>query len=404
MSYLFTVLAMALPIPSAVPSEVEAVVTANNQFALDLYHQLRGADGSLFLSPYCINKALALAYAGARGDTATEMAGVLHYTLGQDRQHQAFLAARKLLNQNSSTFAWINPFGNVPQLYLSTNLWGQQGYGFQKSYLNLMKDYYDAGLNEVDFTDAEPARQTINRWVEKQTNNRIHELIQQGTLNAATRLVLGSAIYFKGEWDHRFQKHKSTPQAFWISAERKVEVPMMSQVESFGYFENDELQALRMPYQGGKLAMIVLLPKKRGGLADLEKTLTAATLATWMGQLQEQKVDVSLPRFTQTDAFQLNAVLAALGMKKAFSQNEADFSGMNGSREPLFLSAVMHKAFVDVNEEGTEAAAATGIVAATMAMPTRSAVPVFRADHPFVFAIADVRTGMILFLGRMAKP
>jgi serpin B len=407
MSHLFLALGLMLPQVPGTPSEGQAVVTANNQFALDLYRQLQGTVDNVFLSPYSINKTLAMAYAGARGDTAREMAAVLHDTLGPDRWPQAFRSMRQLLNQGKDGApALVNPFGGRHhlQLSLSANVWGQRGYGFEKSFLNLLRQDFGAPLEEVDFAAPEQARQTINAWVEKQTNRKIQDLFQAGTLDINTRLVLVSAIYFKGDWVHRFQKDKTRNEPFWVSAQRSVSVPLMSQTARFGYFDNDELQGLRMPYEGKDLALLVVLPRKRDGLADMEKTLTAEKLAAWMSAGSECEVDVFLPKFRLTNAFALKETLEALGMHKAFAPGEADLSGMNGGREPLYISVVVHRAFVDVNEEGTEAAAATGAAVGAMAMPTGPAAPVFRADHPFVFAIYNVRTGVVLFLGRFANP
>src|SRR5262249_9365927 len=219
-------------------------------------------------------------------------------------------------------------------------------------------------------------------------------------LDITTRLVLASAIYFKGDWDRPFAKSQTRTEVFWLADGTRARVPLMQQTGTFAYFENDQLQGLRMPYAGKDLALFVLLPKKKDGLADLEKTLTAEKLASWQGQLREQEVEVFLPKFKLASQFSLRETLEALGLKRAFTA-AADFSGMNGGRETLFISAVTHKAFVDLNEEGTEAAAATGVAISTLSAPNRSAVPVFRADHPFVFAIGDVRTGLILFLGRV---
>jgi serpin B len=393
--------ALTLSAAGALPPEVGSVITANNQLAIGLYHQMSASGGNLFFSPYSIHKTLAMVYAGARNDTATEMAAVLHCTLGQERQHPAFREARQLLNQRSGG---LFRGSHDVQLYLSANLWGQHGYGFQKAYLDLIQDCYGAGLQEVDFTAPEPARKTINAWVDEQTRHKIEELFPSGAITGSTRLVLASAIYFKGDWIHPFQKNQTHDEAFWRTATDQAPVAMMNQTGMFDYFENDHLQVLQMSYEGEKLALVVLLPKARDGLAHLEKTLTAETLATWTDQLRPQKVAVSLPRYKLTAASALEGPLTALGMKKAFKPGEADLSGMNGGREPLFIGAVVHKAFVDVNEEGTEAAAATGVAVPTMAMPTASAVPVFRADHPFLFAIRDVRAGMILFLGRMVQP
>jgi serpin B len=393
---LLSALGLSLPLVADTPPEVQSVAAANNQFALDLYARLRGGDGNLFFSPYSVHKTLAMAYAGARGDTAREMAAVLHFPLGQGDPHRAYLATRKLLNQKAAQ--------RGVQLALSANLWGQRGYRFEKSFLNLLQECYGAGLQEADFTAPETARQTINAWADKQTNHKIRELFPEGTLNVTTRLVLASAIYFKGDWAQPFPRSGTRDDTFWLDARTKAKIPMMNQTGAFGYYDDGQLQILELPYVGRDLAMVVLLPRHRDGLAELEKSLTAEKLVAWAGRLREQKVEVSLPRFKLTGAFSLRDTLTALGMKRAFISGEADFRGMDGGREPLFVSAVEHRAFVETNEEGTEAAAATGVAVGSLSMEPRREVPVFRADHPFVFAVRDVRTGVLLFVGRVARP
>jgi serpin B len=398
---------LTLPFLAGAPQDVRAVVTANNQFAMELHNQLRRDADNLFFSPYSINKTLAMVYAGARGDTASEMAAVLHYTLGPDRQHQAFREMRGLLNRSQKGMAGFLPpvrDKHDVQLYLSANLWGQQGHAFQKGFLDLLRDCYGAGLEEVNFAASEQAARTINAWVDQQTNHKIATLFRPEAFDINTRLVLASAIYFKGDWVHAFDCDRTHDDPFHLSLQKTAPVPMMHQTARLGYFEDEQLQGLVLPYDGRNLAMIVLLPKRVDGLADLEKALSASRLAAWMGQANEQNVDVSLPRFRLTGTFGLRETLMAMGMRKAFGR-DADFSGMDGGRELLYVSAVMHKAFVEVNEEGTEAAAATGAVVTTIsAAAPRDTVQVFRADHPFVFAICDVQTGLILFLGRMVQP
>jgi serpin B len=390
------------------PEEVQSVVTSNNQFAFDLCGQLRGQDGNVFLSPYSITKTLAMTYTGARGDTAREMARTLHFSLDPDRQARAFAAARKVLNGTQAGFApnLAAVFGGKRgvQLHLAASLWGQQGYGFQKQFLAVNQECYGAGLQEIDFRAPEQARQTINAWAGQQTHRKIQELFPPDVLDINTRLVLASAIYFKGDWSKQFPKNATHDEPFRGTAGQQVQVQMMNQTDVFGYFETEDVQGLQLPYEGGNLAMLVLLPKKEEARADLEKTLTADRLADWISRLREQKVQVSLPKFTVTSTFSLADTLSALGMKKAFRSGEADFSGMNGGRESLWISSVNHGAFVEVNEEGTEAAAATGAVVTALGIEPGSKVAVFRADHPFVFAIRDVRTGMLLFLGRVVQP
>ena len=371
--------------------KMAAIVTGNNQFAVDLYAQLRGGDGNLFFSPSSISTALAMTYAGARGTTEIEMAKALHFDLPQDQIHHSFAALNKTLNPKDKPY----------ELSVANRLWGQQGYGFLPAFLQTTRDHYGAELAQVDFLQAaEAARQEINGWVADQTNDKIRDLIPQGVLNEMTRLVLTNATYFLGTWEHQFNKDATHDAPFKVTAEVKVDVPMMYQKAQFRYAEVDEVLTLELPYKGDDLSMIVLLPKAVGGLAALEDKLVAENLKKWTSGLRRQKVNVHLPKFKMTSEFQLNAVLSSMGMATAFQPVAADFSGIS-TEEELFISAVIHKAFVDVNEEGTEAAAATGIAFGTTSLER---IPTFRADHPFIFLIRDNRTDSILFMGRFMNP
>ncbi|HVS35535.1 MAG TPA: serpin family protein, partial [Gemmataceae bacterium] len=278
---------------------------------------------------------------------------------------------------------------------------GQKRYAFKPDFLKTAKDDYGAGLNDVDYVGAtEQARQTINAWVEKQTNDKIKDLIPPGVLDPNTRLVLTNAIYFKGDWASQFKKDATKNAPFHLTADKTVDSPLMRQKARFGYFDGGSFQALEMPYKNGDLSMVVLLPKKVDGLADLEKDLSADKLAGWIGKLNQQEVNVTLPKFKTTQQLGMKNVLSKMGMPVAFS-DRADLSGIGGEPGDLYIQDVIHKAYVDVNEEGTEAAAATGVVVTTRAVIV---APEFRADHPFVFLIRDVRNGGILFLGRLADP
>jgi serpin B len=378
---------------SAAAPDVPAVVEGNTRFALDLYGRLRAREGNLFFSPYSISAALAMTSAGARGETADEMAKVLHLSLGAEKLAAAEGALDKQINGEGQKRGY--------QLRTANALWGQKGFAFRPDFLKLTKDGYEAPLREVDFAGAtEEARKTINAWVEKQTEDKIKDLLKKGVLNVNTRLVLTNAIYFKGDWQLQFKKDWTRDGPFKVGGDKTVQVPFMNQTERFGYLDAPGLQLLEMPYAGKELSMVVLLPKKADGLAALEKDLTVANLERWLKGAREQKVAVSLPRFKLTAEFDLNKVLSEMGMPSAFGPS-ADFSGMGGSKGELYLSAVVHKAFVDVNEQGTEAAAATAVVVDARSAPV---VPVFRADHPFVFLIRDKRSGSVLFLGRLASP
>jgi serpin B len=248
---------------------------------------------------------------------------------------------------------------------------------------------------------AEQARQTINQWVERQTNGKIKDLISRGLLDSMTRLVLTNAIYFKGNWASQFKEDRTREGPFDLLDGSKVQVPMMNQTEQFGYAETDTLQVLELPYVGEELSMVILLPKRTDGIGELERELAGESLSKWLGAVRRQEVIVSMPKFKLTSKFSLGQVLRSMGMTAAFSE-QADFSGMTGGRD-LFISAVVHQAYVDVNEEGTEAAAATGVtMRVTSVGPVRT--PVFRADHPFIFLIRDTTSDSILFLGRVMNP
>jgi serpin B len=372
-----------------------AVVEGNNAFAFALYGQLRNRNGNLFFSPESISTALAMAYAGARGDTASEMAKTLHFTLPQQHLNPAMGALLSDLNAVHDGY----------QLSVANALWAQQGYTFLDDFLQLLKTDYGAGLNQVDFKGAtEAARLTINRWVEQKTQDKIKDLLQPGTLAPSTRLVLTNAIYFKGDWQTQFDKAQTRDEDFYPSQLQTKQVAFMHRADSFSYFDGGTFQVLEIPYKSKELSLIVLLPKDRSGLPALEQSLTASNTQQWLSQLvQRDKVIVALPKFKSTHPFELGATLGAMGMAQAFS-GSADFSGMTGKRD-FAISEVIHKAYIDVNEEGTEAAAATAVGFRALAMrgPVEQP-PVFRADHPFIFLIRDNRSSSILFMGRMADP
>jgi len=375
-------------------ADVTPVVAGNTAFALDLYAKLREQDGNLFLSPYSISTALAMTYAGARGQTAEQMAKTLHFILDEDRLHPAFAALQAQTDAGGK--------GKGYQLSVANALWGQEGYKFLQPFLDVNEKHYGAGLRKVGFQkDPEAARQTINTWVEKQTQDRIKELLKKGIIKPLTTLVLTNAIYFKGDWSSQFKEEATRDAPFTLADGNKVTVPLMHQTETFPWFATETFRAIELPYVGKDLSMIAFLPSKADGLPALEKSFTAENLAKWMPRLRPQKIMVWLPKFKMTSAFGLKDTLAAMGMPDAFAPGAADFSGMDGSRQ-LYISAVVHKAFVEVNEEGTEAAGATAVVVARESMP--APLPRFRADHPFLFLIRDNRTGSILFIGRVANP
>ena len=379
--------------PAKIGGDAAAVVQGNNVFALDLYGRLRQQDGNLFFSPYSISDALAMTYAGARGQTAEQMATTLHFGLPPQRLHPAFGELIRHLNAGGKDRKY--------QLSVANALWGQKGYTFLPDFLRLTQDVYQGGLKEVDFVKTEAARKAINAWVEEQTKDKIKDLIPEGALASDTRLVLTNAIYFKSAWAEAFPEGATKKEDFHLGGGNKVQVPLMHTNEALRYRDGGTFQALELPYQSRQLSMIVLLPKKADGLAELEKDLTSARLDEWLKAMKVHQVNVTLPKFKFSAEFSLKDVLAAMGMPLAFSKR-ADFSGMT-TREQLYIDKVLHKAFVDVNEKGTEAAAATGVVMSLRLAPPQPQL-VFKADHPFIFLIRDNHSGSILFLGRLANP
>lgn len=373
--------------------DVKNLAGGNTAFAVELYAQLKIADGNLFFSPYSISTCLAMTYAGARGNTATQMAQILHFATNQNQVAVSFGQLLKQLNDE--------PRKQSFELNIANGIWAQKEHPFLPAYLSVARDHYGANLQQADFrTHAEAARVEINDWVSDQTKGKISNLIQPGLLAPATRLVLVNAIYFKGRWASEFDKQNTIKSPFSIAPVQKVVVPFMSITADFKYAEVERLQVLELPYAGNNLAMVILLPGATDGFKTVEGQL--ASLDRWLAQAREQKVEVFLPKFKLAAQFSLAKNLAEMGMPDAFSP-QADFSGMDGERD-LYISAVVHKAFVEVNEEGTEAAAATGVVMRSMAVMRPRPTPVFRADHPFIFLIRDSHSGSILFLGRMADP
>jgi serpin B len=341
-----------------------------------------------------------MTYTGARGETAKEMAKVLHFPADPDPLHASFAALQKAFNE-------AGPRGGY-RLSVANRLWGQEGYHFLPDFLAITRDSYAAELAPVNFArQTEQARQRINDWVSERTAGKINDLIPGGVLTPLTRLVLTNAIYFKGSWTKPFPKSATKDDWFYVTGDKSMPVPFMTRSDDLRFWAGDGLKALELPYGNGDLSALLLLPdSKEEGLAALsalEAKLTLENLDGWISQLHRRKVQVFLPRFKLASQFALNDVLSAMGMKLAFDEDKADFSGIS-TQEQLYLSAVIHKAFVDVNEEGTEAAAATGAVIAARAALRIQEPAVFRADHPFLFLIRDNRSGSILFMGRVTNP
>jgi len=392
--------------------DVKSVVAGGNEFAFEMYRKLAGEnDGNLFFSPVSIRTAFAMTYTGARGQTEEQMARVLHFALEQEKLHLAFKQVMDSLNsprevtiRKRSGGRLITEKKPAYQLSVANALWGQQGYKWKDKFLELTRVNYGAGLHQVDFTgQTEAARETINEWTAKKTKDKIKDLVPKGALNSSTRMVLTNAVYFKSQWSKKFKKIATEEGKFYLPDGKSVETPLMFQKDRFLYMETDDFQALVMPYQVRDLSMIVLLPRKVDGLDTLQKKLSAGNLDKWIYSMDHQRVEVTFPKFKFTSRFSLAEKLAAMGMSDAFSAGKADFFGMTEA-EKLFISAVIHKAFVAVNEEGTEAAAATAVLMTCAGSPSSSKPVIFKADHPFLFFIRHNKTGSILFAGHVVNP
>ena len=391
---MFRRLAVALLCLAASLSASEnRIAEALNQFGIACYRELDSRRGNLIFSPFSISSALSMTLAGARGNTAAEIAAVLHQNY-PDAQYPAALMA--LANQLS---ARANSGGN--QFLNANGLWVQKGFSIEPDFQRTLETTYAAPLTSLDFRrNLEPARAAINSWTDEHTKGKIHELFGPGSLDGRTRLILTSAVYFFGKWELPFPSKGTAPATFKPGSGGAVQTPFMHQTATFGYAETASLQILEMRYAGTGVAWDVLLPKTENGIRSLEDSLTPENVAGWLGSLSPRTVEVVMPKFRAEAEFSLRDGLSRMGMPSAFGP--ADFSGIDGRRD-LALADVVHKAFVDVSEEGTEAAAATGAIAVLVSavIPEHT---VFRADHPFLFMIRDTRTGLILFAGRLADP
>jgi serpin B len=384
--------------PNVPGADASELVAGNKAFAFDVYQQVRGDDGNVFFSPYSISLALAMTYAGARGETEQEMADALHFTLAQDRLHPAFndldlqLAARGEGTADEDAGFRLN---------IVNRLWGQAGYEFLADYLDILAVNYGAGLSLLDFVSGpEESRLVINDWVSDVTEGRIENLIPPGAITPDTRLVLTNAIYFLGAWLHPFDEAATRDAPFDLVDGTEVTARMMTQQESFRYASGDGYQAVELPYVGNELAMFILVPDT-GRFEAFESSLDAAGVDAMISELAYQELRLSMPRFTFSWQSSLTRILSDLGMPSAFG-DQADFSGMDGTRN-LAIQDVIHQAFVAVDEEATEAAAATAVVIGLTSVQTEQPL-VLTIDRPFVFVIRDLETGTILFFGRVLDP
>ena len=388
--------------PDAAPVELDELVAGTNAFAFDLYQAVRTSDGNLFYSPFSISLALAMTYAGARGETASQMAATLHLTLPDDRLHPAFNALDLDLARRPEQAADV---GKNQRFALSivNSMWGQKGWPFLSEFLDLLALNYGAGMRLVDYMNApEEARLAINDWVSEQTKARIKDLVPQGLITPDTTLVLVNAIYFKAAWQYEFDSSQTKDGPFTLLDGSQVSAPLMSldHLASLGYASGDGWQAVTLPYKGGMTEMVIIVPDE-GWFTEFEASLSADRFDEILAGMEPKMVALTMPKFSFTSSYQLKDVLSGMSMPLAFDDEQADLSGIDGRRD-LFIRDVVHKAFVAVDEAGTEAAASTAVIIA----PTAMLMPdvELTIDRPFFFVIRDVPTDSILFVGRVVDP
>lgn len=383
-------------IPSGDISKMSPAAEGNNLFMIKAYKYLSETEESknIFISPYSIQSALAMTFAGAAGKTEEEMGKALDFPGNTIAFHENFGKLTKGIND-------ISKKGEM-QLSVANSLWLAENYNFLEEFLRINKTYYNTETTNLNFSESEKARKTINDWVAEKTKDRIKDLIPPGILDALTKLVLTNAVYFKAEWAEQFKKGNTQKAEFITMDNKAVKTEMMNLKHNFPYMENEDIQLIEMPYKGGDASMFVILPKKKNYLKTIEKDLEWKNIDKLIGQLKRQQVDVYFPKFKMSLEYELRKLMSSLGMKAAFNKG-ADFSRMNGNKD-LYISAIIHKTFVEVDETGTEAAAATAVV-----MRMKSAMPdpdykTFRADHPFFYFIRENVSGTVLFAGRVTDP
>jgi serpin B len=379
-------------------SGMETLVAGNNEFALELYRQLSaGDDGNLFFSPYSLSVALAMTYAGAEGNTKEQMAETLNFILEKEDLHAAFnklaieLASRGEGNKNENEDGF--------KLNIVNAIWGQIEYEFLSEYLDALAVNYEAGLRLLDYTsDPEACRQTINDWVSRQTEGKIEALIKEGIITEMTRLVLTTALYFNAAWDKPFKEDNTNDGIFYLPDGSTVSVSMMHQTEDFGYTEGDGYQAVELKYDGNELSMLIILPEE-GTFEQFKTTFDTNKLDEIIENIRTASVRLTMPKFEYESQFSVKQALEAMGMTDAFSM-AADFSGIDGTYD-LYIEDVVHKAFVSVDEAGTEAAAASAVIINLKGILEQAEVTL---DHSFIYLIRDIETNTILFVGSVVNP
>ena len=396
-SYHPFILACLLPLLISA-NNPQGVVEGNNRFAFKLFHQLQGGTtgNNQFYSPLSISTAMAMVYAGARNETALQMGQTMNFQ-PNDEFHSEFKHLLGQLNEGAD--------GKI-KLNIANGLWAQKDFMFLGAYFDMVKSNYNPELKNVDFKDdieREATRKDINAWVEKNTNDKIKGILSQGDLTSMTRLVLVNAIYFYADWSMPFKKESTKPKEFSLMGGTKSMVPFMNKQGRYNYYEDTKIQAIEIPYTDNKASMVIFLPNATTGIAGFGKSFDYDYYQDIIESLQFTDVQLSMPKFRMDFKLELADTLSKMGMPIAFAPDGADFSGMTGNRD-LCISKVIHQAYVDVDEKGTEAAAATAVAMICTMAPQPSKPKIFNADHPFVFLIKDNTTGSILFMGKILKP
>ncbi len=387
-------------------ADLTELVGGNSAFAFDLYRALSEQEGNLFYSPFSISAALAMTYAGARGETERQMADTLQFRLSRDRLHPALNALDLKLASHGE--GGQGKDGKGFRLNIVNAVWGQQGYEFREAFLDVLAESYGAGLRPADFQEApDDSRMTINDWVAERTEDRIRDLIPPDVITPLTRMVLTNAIYFNAAWSYPFNEANTRDHPFHLLDGGNVDVPMMRTSEDFGYAAGDGYQAVDLPYEGHELSMTVIVPD-RGGFGEFQDSIDAALVDRIIAGMETRYVTLDMPKFEFESKFRLAETLKVMGMSNAFDSAASDFSGMDGKsclagdEECLYIRDVIHKAFVSVDEEGTEAAAASAVVMQVESAPPKPLS--VTVDRPFIFLIRDMETGAILFVGRVVDP
>lgn len=380
-------------------NNINELAAANTAFTVDLYSALP-EEGNLFFSPLSIYMALAMTSAGARGDTLAQMEEAMHFPFTQEQLHPAFHALMSALENRQYL---PDDRGEGFTLNLVNSIWAQKGYAFLADFLGVLKGSYDTGVRLADFAaDPDAVRDAINMWVEEATHDRIVDLIPQGAITKETLLTLVNAIYFNAPWAFPFDEQDTELGPFTLLDGTEVEVPLMHETELLGYAQGDQYQAVELDYNGNDLSMVVILPSS-GAFEAVNSRLSPEFINQLIGDLSRENVILTLPKFTVEWSNVLNDTLASLGMPDAFNSSVADFSGIDG-RRVFFIGAVIHKAFVSVDEAGTEAAAATAVIMVGSAPGYQPTYYEVNVDRPFLFFIRDKETQAILFFGRVVHP